>query len=66
MAKKYHTKTSAKKIMKKKTYKPLKVIGEKLIKKEARLLSKWWNANSKDYFEVRKRDNDKYYDVVRV
>ena len=52
--------------MKKKTHKPLKVIGEKLIKKEARLLSKWWNANSKDYFEVRKRDNDKYYDVVRV
>jgi len=52
--------------MKKKTHKPLKVIGEKLIKKEARLLAKWWNAHSTDYFEVRKRDNDKYYDVVRV
>jgi len=46
--------------------KKIKIIGEKLVKKESRLLAEYWNAHNVDYFEVRKRDNDKYYDVVRV
>ena len=43
-----------------------KIIGEKLTKSEARKLVEWWNGKSIWYHEVRKRPNDKYYDVVRT
>lgn len=42
-----------------------KILFEKVTKSDARKLVEYWNANTDYYHFVRKRDNDKFYNVIR-
>lgn len=43
-----------------------KIFFERVAKRDAKLLTKWWNGHSTNSFEYRKRVDDKFFDVIKL
>lgn len=43
----------------------MKIWFEKITKRDARLLKEWWDGNTTGRYFVRKRETDKYYNLIK-